>query len=107
MCFCSSAANLRGPRIVVNFRRGRAKLTDPGKSLWSLLVVLLGEVDRVLNQHGVLRNGGDVMLVACSGGLDSVVLARAVVEILGARRVVLAHVDHRVRERSHDDAVFV
>jgi tRNA(Ile)-lysidine synthetase-like protein len=69
--------------------------------------MLLGEVERVLGEHGVNRRGDDVVLVACSGGIDSVVLAHATVEILGARRVVLGHVDHATRESSREDAKFV
>lgn len=47
------------------------------------------------------------MVVACSGGRDSVVLAHATATLLGARRVVLGHVDHGVRAGSALDARFV
>jgi tRNA(Ile)-lysidine synthase len=69
--------------------------------------VLLSEVERVLKAHGVTRRSGEVVLVACSGGVDSVVLAHACAELLGGRRVVLAHVDHQVRAESGEDARFV
>lgn len=69
--------------------------------------MLLGAVLGVLEANGVTRHGTDVVLVACSGGMDSVALSHASVELLGARRVVLAHVDHRVRPDSAQDAVLV
>lgn len=47
------------------------------------------------------------LLVACSGGLDSVVLAHAAVSLFGGRRVWLGHVDHAVREESAADLRFV
>ncbi|MCK6547190.1 tRNA lysidine(34) synthetase TilS [Myxococcota bacterium] len=69
--------------------------------------MILAEVERVLGAHGFARRGDDVVLVACSGGLDSIVLAHAVVELFGARRVVVGHVDHAVRAGSAEDAAFV
>src|SRR5262245_46836590 len=69
--------------------------------------MILSEIERWLGTQGVLRSGDARVLVACSGGRDSVVLASATVEILGARRVVLGHIDHRVRANSHEDARFV
>jgi tRNA(Ile)-lysidine synthetase-like protein len=69
--------------------------------------MILAEVERWLASVGVLRSGEERVLVACSGGRDSVVLAHATVEVLGARRVVLGHVDHRVRPDSGSDARFV
>jgi tRNA(Ile)-lysidine synthetase-like protein len=69
--------------------------------------VLLAELERVLGAHGFARRGDGVLLVACSGGLDSVVLAHAAVELFGGRRVVVGHVDHAVRAGSADDAAFV
>jgi tRNA(Ile)-lysidine synthetase-like protein len=70
-------------------------------------VVLLAEVERVLRAHRIERRGEDRVIVACSGGRDSVVLAHAVVELLGGRRVILGHVDHAVRPGSKADAAFV
>jgi len=47
------------------------------------------------------------VIVACSGGADSVALAAATCAVLGSRRVVLAHVDHALRSTSPDDALAV
>jgi tRNA(Ile)-lysidine synthetase-like protein len=69
--------------------------------------VLLGEVERRLSERRILRRGESRVLVACSGGRDSVVLAHAACALLGARRVVLGHVDHRTRADSHLDAALV
>ena len=69
--------------------------------------MLLSELGRTLRGVGVLRDAESRVLIACSGGADSVGLAVAAVEWLGARRVVLAHVDHAVREDSAEDAHFV
>lgn len=70
-------------------------------------MAVLGSIERVLARAKISRRGEGRVVVACSGGRDSVVLAHAVVELLGARRVILAHVDHAVREGSADDAAFV
>ena len=64
--------------------------------------MILAEIERLIP-----RTGDDVVLVACSGGVDSVVLAHAAAELLGARRVILGHVEHGVRPSSGDDADFV
>jgi tRNA(Ile)-lysidine synthase len=64
-------------------------------------------VEQVMRGQGVVKRGDDVLLVACSGGADSVVLAHAAVTLFGARRIVLGHVDHAVRESSASDARFV
>lgn len=69
--------------------------------------MLLASIERALGNVGVTRRGDDVVVVACSGGVDSTVLAHAAVTLLGGRRVVLGHVDHGVRPRSADDAVRV
>ncbi len=47
------------------------------------------------------------VVVAVSGGMDSMVLMRAVVAGLGAERVVVATFDHGLREGSADDVEFV
>lgn len=69
--------------------------------------MILAVVERALAPLGVERRGESRVVVACSGGADSVVLAHAVAELLGARRVILGHVDHAVRAGSSDDAAFV
>ncbi|MFO0726762.1 MAG: tRNA lysidine(34) synthetase TilS [Myxococcota bacterium] len=69
--------------------------------------MLLSAVERALGAAGEARTGEGRVLVACSGGRDSAVLADAVARILGARRVILGHVDHAVRPGSAEDARFV
>lgn len=69
--------------------------------------MIVAEVARTLAAVGVERRGESRVLVACSGGADSVVLAHAAVVHLGARRVVLGHVDHAVRAGSPADAAWV
>lgn len=66
--------------------------------------MLLGELERRLGAAGLGRGASGRVLVACSGGVDSVALAAGTVELLGARRVVLGHVDHGVRPDSQEDA---
>lgn len=66
--------------------------------------MLLAAIERTLEPLGVTRRGETRLLVACSGGLDSTVLAYAVATLYGARRVIVAHVDHGVRPGSGDDA---
>lgn len=68
---------------------------------------LVSECEAALAEIEVVRTGTERVLVACSGGSDSVALARLAVVLLGAPRVVLGHVDHGVRSGSADDAAFV
>ena len=58
-----------------------------------------------LAKHGAPENC--VVLVACSGGADSVYLLRTAVREMGAKRVVAAHFNHRLRPDSAADARFV
>jgi tRNA(Ile)-lysidine synthase len=70
-----------------------------------LLADFIGHVRRT----GLLRPG-DRVLVACSGGADSVALAHLVARSakrLGLAAVVLAHLDHGLRTDSTRDAEFV
>ena len=63
------------------------------------------EIDALLGRHGLL--GGD-LLVALSGGLDSVCLLQLLVSVreqVGGRMEVV-HVDHALRSDSADDAGF-
>ena len=64
--------------------------------------MLLSAVQSVLQAHSARR-----VLVACSGGIDSVVLVDAVVECLGIGSVTVGHVDHAVRDESSSDAEWV
>ncbi|MEO1335575.1 MAG: tRNA lysidine(34) synthetase TilS [Myxococcota bacterium] len=66
--------------------------------------MLLAALERTLGAQGVTRSGSELVLVACSGGVDSVALAHGASILLGARRVVLGHVDHAVRPASGADA---
>jgi tRNA(Ile)-lysidine synthase len=69
--------------------------------------VLLAAVSQSLESAGIGRRGEARVVVACSGGRDSVALAHATVTLLGARRVILGHVDHAVRPHSAADGEFV
>jgi tRNA(Ile)-lysidine synthase len=69
--------------------------------------VLLSRLQRSLHDAGVTVPAESRVLVACSAGADSAALAYAAVEVLGARRVVLGHVDHAVRPDSIEDAAWV
>ncbi|MCB9647984.1 MAG: tRNA lysidine(34) synthetase TilS [Deltaproteobacteria bacterium] len=60
-----------------------------------------------LAARGVTRTAGGPVVVACSGGPDSVALAHVAVKLLGPERVVLGHVDHAVRSDSGVDAALV
>ncbi len=71
-----------------------------------LALVLLAAFQRTLGELGLLADEGPV-LVALSGGLDSVVLLDVAIECLGQNRVVAAHVDHAVRAGSERDALRV
>jgi tRNA(Ile)-lysidine synthetase-like protein len=105
---CGMERTVRNPPARVKaWGRIQQILRDQGKRTWSAWVVLLGEVERVLKHCGVSRDGDEVLLVACSGGPDSMALAHAVMTLLGGRRVVLGHVDHAVRPGSAQDAELV
>ncbi|MBI2377763.1 MAG: tRNA lysidine(34) synthetase TilS [Deltaproteobacteria bacterium] len=69
--------------------------------------MILGEISRCLAANGVTLAGESIVVVACSGGADSVALAAAAAELLGSRRVVLGHFDHAVRTGSELDAKLV
>lgn len=66
--------------------------------------MLYRALERALEAHGVPRAGDHRVLVACSGGADSVALAHVTRKLLGSARVTLGHVDHAVRPGSADDA---
>jgi len=63
------------------------------------------EAERVLRRHGLWGKG---IVVAVSGGVDSVCLARVAAELAtrGLGRVELAHVDHALRPESARDEAF-
>ncbi len=66
------------------------------------------QILKTARRHGMWRSG-DVVLVALSGGRDSVALLRALrsVERLCGIRVVAGHIDHGLRDGSADDAKWV
>lgn len=66
--------------------------------------MLYRAVELALAAHGVPRAGAAGVVVACSGGPDSVALAHVAVKLLGPLRVTLGHVDHAVRAGSGRDA---
>ena len=65
-------------------------------------------VRRANQVHGLMRRGARV-LVAVSGGPDSVALLRALLRLQPALRLRLhvAHLNHRLRPEAADDAAFV
>jgi tRNA(Ile)-lysidine synthase len=64
----------------------------------------VAEVRRAVAKHAMLA-GGEVGVVAVSGGADSVSLLLALRE--AGCRLVVAHLDHALRTESADDAEFV
>ena len=61
---------------------------------------------KALSRLGLAQNS-DPVIVAVSGGADSVVLLRLLAEHLPAMRLVAAHLDHAQRKESKEDARFV
>jgi tRNA(Ile)-lysidine synthetase-like protein len=92
-----------------------------GGSFYNLTMPYPADLNRPLAQLAAAtlweHVGGGALVVACSGGPDSVALARAARELLddpqfNARfakqpRLVLWHLDHGIREGSAGDAEFV
>ena len=74
-----------------------------------LVIVMLPEkARRTIERYRMLRPGERVV-VAVSGGPDSVALLRALYELRGDldMELIVAHLDHRMRPSSRDDARFV
>jgi tRNA(Ile)-lysidine synthase len=71
-------------------------------------VALREHLERTLRRHAMLA-GGETVLVAVSGGADSVALLHFLVELAPAWRLQLhvLHVDHQLRPDSPADADFV
>ena len=69
---------------------------------------LISVVKATLLHHGMVR-AGDTLLVAVSGGPDSMALLTALHLLAGkmAYNLIVAHVDHKLRPESHEDALFV
>src|SRR5262249_5193711 len=68
---------------------------------------LAARVRSTIRRHGMLH-GGEAVLVAVSGGPDSVALLDVLVALAGGLglRLQVAHVDHRLRPQAHADAQF-
>ena len=69
--------------------------------------MLLATCEQELNSEGVTRRGSNKILVACSGGADSIALLNVARILLGPHRVVVGHVDHAQRACSSLDASLV
>lgn len=69
---------------------------------------LLAQVRRTIAAHRLL-SAGDRVVVAVSGGADSVALLHVLISLQPLVRLTLhvAHLDHGVRATSHEDASFV
>lgn len=69
---------------------------------------MLDKVRRTIEKFEMLKQG-DRVLVAVSGGVDSIVLLQALYELRDELSISLAvaHLDHRLRTDSHEDARFV
>lgn len=66
--------------------------------------MLYARLEQALAARGVTRGEATRLLVACSGGPDSVALAHVATKLYGPGRVALGHVDHGVRADSGEDA---
>lgn len=66
------------------------------------------KVLQTIEQHNLIASG-DRILVAVSGGVDSVVLLRILSKLQSELEIELgvAHLDHQMRDDSHEDRVFV
>lgn len=86
----------------------RAPAVGTGEGVHSSRRDLLERVQRRLDSCRAARPGQRV-LVACSGGLDSTVLLDVLARVAERRALHLrvAHVDHRARPESWEDALFV
>jgi tRNA(Ile)-lysidine synthase len=71
-------------------------------------VTLVEQALATIRRHAMLT-GGETVLIAVSGGADSVALAHTLVALAPALALDLrvGHVDHRLRPDSGDDAAFV
>ena len=66
--------------------------------------MLVQACEQALGEASIERSGEQKVLVACSGGRDSMALLRVTTIVLGVQRVVAGHVDHGVRPGSQQQA---
>lgn len=66
--------------------------------------MLVRACEEALQAAGVAREGTTRVVVACSGGPDSMALLKVALVLLGPERVIAAHIDHGVRDGSARDA---
>lgn len=69
--------------------------------------MLVRAFETALREVGVTRGEGPSVLVACSGGIDSMALLRVAWLVLGPKRVSVGHVNHGLRADSMEEANFV
>jgi tRNA(Ile)-lysidine synthase len=70
---------------------------------------ILRAVRNTISRYDLIKKGNTI-LVACSGGVDSIALLYILLEIkavIGIANIWVAHLDHRIRENSRKDADFV
>lgn len=70
---------------------------------------LIHTTAETIKRYNLLKRG-DTVLIACSGGTDSVALLYILVDLkerLGLADIHVAHLDHCIRENSREDALFV
>jgi tRNA(Ile)-lysidine synthase len=70
--------------------------------------MLLSQVRKTVARYGLLKRG-DKVLVACSGGADSMALLCALLELRGeyGLKIAVAHFNHRLRRAAAEDELFV
>ena len=70
--------------------------------------MLMKAVRKTLRESAELRDG-DCLIVAVSGGVDSIVLLHLLRRAMNERHLslVVAHLDHKIRAESDEDAAFV
>src|SRR5437899_6586985 len=107
----SRPAATRSTRSSGPCRCGRRSTSRTARSGWACRAASVGlthAVERTLRRHAMLA-GGETVLVAVSGGADSVALLHLLLDLAPAWRLRLhaLHVDHQLRAESAADAGFV
>src|SRR5439155_21466080 len=108
----SRRASTRSTRSSARCPSGRRSTSRTARSGWDSragsVVTLLERVERTIRRHAMLA-GGETVLVAVSGGADSVALLHVLADLADAWRLRLhvLHVDHQLRPDSPADADFV